>query len=113
MASDSATLFVPEPARPSSTDVHNESMLMNFFKKTAAKQKGTLVLKDVLKKAPLPAGARTIEQAYKSWAQSLKSMKNIQITKADRSDISSWKVEAVGGGVGLGWVVVGCVVGGW
>ena len=50
------------------------------------------------------------------WAESMKSLKEkkkIQITKADRSDISSWKVEAVGGGVGLGWVVVGCVVGGW
>ena len=30
---------------------------MNFFNKIAAKQKGTLVLKDVLMKAPLPAGA--------------------------------------------------------
>ena len=45
--------------------------------------------------------------------KSLKEKKKIQITKADRSDISSWKMEAVGGGVGLGWVVVGCVVGGW
>ena len=61
-------------------------------------------------------GAQTIEQAHKSWAESMKSLKEkkqIQITKADRSDISSWKMEAVGGGVGLGWVVVGCVVGGW
>ena len=51
------------------------------------------MLKDVLMKAPLPVGAQTIEQAYKSWAQSLKSMKNIQITKANRSDINSWKVD--------------------
>ena len=66
---------------------------MNFFKKIAAKQKGTLVLKDVLMKAPLPGGAQTLAQAYKSWAASLKSMKNIQITKANRSDINSWKVD--------------------
>ena len=96
VASDSATLLVPEPARPSSIDYHNESMLMSFFRKLAAKQKGTLVLKNVLMKTPLPLGAQTIEQAHKSWAESMKSLKEkkkIQITKADRSDISSWKVD--------------------
>ena len=91
VASDSATLLVPEPARPSSADFHNESMLMNFFKKIAAKQKGTLVLKDVLMNL-FRLRVQTIEQAHKSWAESM---------------------QLEGGGSGLGWVVVGCVVGGW
>ena len=96
VASDSATLLVPEPARPSSVDGHNETLLMSFFRRMVAKHKGTIVLKNVLMKTPLPLGAQTIEQAHKSWAESMKSLKEkkkIQITKADRSDISSWKVD--------------------
>ncbi len=98
VASDSASLSVPEPARVSSVDVHNETMLMSFFRKTVIKQKGTILLKDVLMKTPLPLGAQTIEQVYKSWTASMKSLKEknkIQLTKGDRSDISSWKVHVL------------------
>ena len=55
-------------------------------------------MKDVLKKVPLPLGAQTIEQAYKSWAASMKSLKEtkkIQLTKGDRSDISTWRVDVL------------------
>ena len=98
MASDSNSLFVPETARPSSLDGHNETLLMSFFRKTVAKQAGPILLKNVLKKVPLPLGAQTIEQVYKSWAASMKSLKEkkkIQLAKGDRSDISSGKVDVL------------------
>ena len=67
---------------------------MSFLRTTATKQKGTIKLKDVLKKMPLPLGAQTIDLVYKNWAASMKSLKEkkkIQLTKGDRSDMSTWK----------------------
>ena len=74
VASDSNTLLPPEAAQTSSIDTHNESMLMNFFRKKAAEVKGAFVMRNIMAKMPLPLGAQTIEQANKSWAASMKTL---------------------------------------
>ena len=85
VASDDAALQMPAPAQTSSIDAHNENMLLAFFRKMAAQQKGTLVLKNLLMKTPLPLGAQTIEQANKSWAASMKSLKDKKKFRSPRA----------------------------
>ena len=96
MASDSDALAVPERAKTSSVDDHNEAQLLSFLREAARKKAGTIVFKDVQFTAPVPLGAQNLAEVYKGWFKSLKRMakkKKITLTKVDPENMSTWKVD--------------------